>query len=115
MNTMSGTAGMVGDIIAAVGSRDEDLAKIYKKREMEAAKDEVIYMVSVGLLFAGRTCAEDIKNVARADEDGTVIIGIDSTPKYIDIPSRHGTVEQCAGWQDLPEELKNKVSYSQAA
>lgn len=111
MKAMSGTVSMAGDIVAAVGSGVEDLAKVYKKREMDAARDEVIYMVDVGLLFAEETSAEDIRNVACTDEDGTIIIGIDTTPKCIDIPSRHGTAERCAGWQELPEELKNKASY----
>ena len=109
---MEGKAGMAGDLIMPVGACVATLAASSKDGELERTKDEVIYMIDVGLLFAGKKCAEDVKNIARVDERGTVMIGIDSTLKYVDFPPRHGIAEECAGWNDLPEELKNKVSSS---
>lgn len=107
---MAGKAGMAGDLIISVGACVAILAVSSKHGELRRTKDEVMYMFDVGLLFAGRKCAEDIKNIAKADKRGTVMIGIDSTLKYVDFSPRHSTAEECAGWNDLPDELKIKVS-----
>lgn len=109
MASGSSMEALAGDIILLDGGPAKCVMAQVKNMKMEAAKDEMIYMIDVGLVIAGENGVKDIKGVAMVDESGTVLVGMDPIPKLIDFPARNGPLDDCAEWDDLPEELKNKV------
>lgn len=63
-----------------------------KKLEIESAKQEVISTKAVGLLLPDKNDTQFIKNTARFDERGTILIGIGVglLPKSVEYPKRYG-------------------------